>query len=116
MFKLFRKWWKYLTASASSRFEEGADPKVQLEQAIGEAQEQHRRLREQAANVIANQKQTEMRLNRQLGEYEKLTANTKQAVVMADEAAKAGNTAKAEEYGSAAEAFANRLIGLEHEI
>ena len=35
---------------------------------------------------------------------------------MADEATKAGDTAKATEYSSAAEAFANRLIALEHEI
>jgi phage shock protein A len=116
MFKSMKRWWKYLTAKVNSSFNEKADPKVQLEQAIAEAQDQHRRLREQAANVIANQKQTEMRLNRQMTEYEKLTANTKQAVLMADEAQNAGNTAKAAEYGSAAEAFANRLIGLEHEI
>jgi len=116
MFKSMKRWWKYLTAKLNSSFEEKADPKVQLEQAIAEAQDQHRRLREQAANVIANQKQTEMRLNRQMTDYEKLAANTKQAVLMADEAGKAGNTAKAEEYGSAAEAFANRLIALEHEI
>jgi phage shock protein A len=116
MFKSMKRWWNYFTAKLNSSFNEKADPKVQLEQAIGEAQDQHRRLREQAANVIANQKQTEMRLNRQMGEYEKLTSNTKQAVLMADEAAKAGNTTKATEYGSAAEAFANRLIGLEHEI
>jgi len=116
MFKSMKRWWKYLTAKVNSSFNEKADPKVQLEQAIGEAQDQHRRLREQAANVIANQKQTEMRLNRQMTEYEKLTANTKQAVLMADEALNAGNTAKATEYGTAAEAFANRLIGLEHEI
>jgi phage shock protein A len=86
MFKSMKRWWKYLTAKLNSSFEEKADPKVQLEQAIAEAQDQHRRLREQAA------------------------------VLMADEAGKAGNTAKAEEYGSAAEAFANRLIALEHEI
>jgi len=116
MFKSMKRWWSYFTAKLNSSFNEKADPKVQLEQAIGEAQDQHRRLREQAANVIANQKQTEMRLNRQMTEYEKLTANTKQAVLMADEAAKTGNTTKASEYGSAAEAFANRLIGLEHEI
>jgi len=116
MFKSMKRWWKYFTAKVNSSFNEKADPKVQLEQAIGEAQDQHRRLREQAANVIANQKQTEMRLNRQMTEYEKLTANTKQAVLMADEALNAGNTAKATEYGTAAEAFANRLIGLEHEI
>ena len=43
-------------AKLSGRFEENADPKVQLEQAMAEAQEQHRRLVEQAASVIANQK------------------------------------------------------------
>ena len=116
MFKSMKRWWKYMTAKLNSSFEEKADPKVQLEQAITEAQDQHRRLREQAANVIANQKQTEMRLNRQMTDYEKLAGNTKQAVLMADEATKAGDTAKATEYGTAAEAFANRLIALEHEI
>jgi phage shock protein A len=116
MFKSIKRWWKYLTAKANSSFNEHADPKVQLEQAIAEAQDQHRRLKEQAASVIANQKQTEMRLNRQMTDYEKVAANTKQAVLMADEATKAGDTAKATEYGTAAEAFANRLIALEHEI
>ncbi|HEX9992555.1 MAG TPA: PspA/IM30 family protein [Acidimicrobiales bacterium] len=116
MFKLLRRWWKYMTARMTGSFNEMADPKVQLEQAIIEAQEQHRRLREQAANVIANQKQTEMRLNRTMGELEKVNANARQAVLMADEATKAGDTAKAAQYTSAAESFANRLIALEREI
>jgi phage shock protein A len=116
MLKSLKRWWKYFTAKANSTFDERADPKVQLEQAIGEAQDQHRRLRDQAANVIANQKQSELRLNRQMGEYEKLSSNTKQALLMADDAARKGDAAQAEEYTSAAEAFANRLIGLEHEI
>jgi phage shock protein A len=89
---------------------------VQLEQAIIEAQEQHRRLKEQAANVIANQKQTEMRLSRTLEEFEKVNSNARQAVLMADEAQKTGDEAKMAEYASAAESFANRLIALEHEI
>ena len=116
MFKSIKRWWKYFTAKLNSDFDRRADPTVQLEQAITEAQDQHRRLREQAANVIANQKQTELRLNRQMTEYEKLTGNTKQAVLMADDAASKGDTVKAAEYGSAAEAFANRLITLEREI
>ena len=70
MVNFFRRVWRYFTASANSRFEERADPKVQLEQAIAEAQDQHRRLTEQAANVIANQKQTEMRLNRAMENLE----------------------------------------------
>jgi phage shock protein A len=110
------RWWKYLGAKANTSLDERADPKVQLEQAIREAQEQHRRLREQAANVIANQKQAEMRLNRAMGEYEKLTANARQALVMADQATKSGDQDKAVEYTQAAEAFANRLIAVDRDV
>jgi phage shock protein A len=116
MLKVLRRWWKYMTAKLSGSFNERADPKVQLEQAIMEAQEQHRRLREQAANVIANQKQTEMRLNRAMEELEKVNGNARQAVLMADEATKAGEAAKATELTTAAESFANRLIQLESEV
>lgn len=116
MFKAIKRWWKYLGAKVNSDFNERADPKIQLEQAITEAQDQHRRLKEQAANVIANQKQAEMRLNRSIEEFGKLNLNARQAVLMADEATKAGDEAKATQFTTAAEAFANRLIALEHEI
>ena len=88
----------------------------EMEQAITEAQEQHRRLKEQAANVIANQKQTEMRLNRTLEELEKVNGNARQAVMMADDAAKKGDQDKAAEYTRAAESIATRLIALESEV
>jgi phage shock protein A len=116
MFKALRRWWKYLGAKVNSAFNAKADPKIQLEQAITEAQDQHRRLREQAANVIANQKQTEMRLDRALGELEKVSANARQAVLMADDATKKGDTAKVEEFTAAAESFATRLIAIEKEV
>jgi len=116
MFKLASKWWKYLTAKLTGTFEERADPKVQLEQAIAEAQGQHRRLREQAANVIANQKQSELRLNAKMTELEKLNANARQALIMADDATKTGDTAKAQQYGSAAETIANQLIQVEKDV
>src|SRR5262249_3133546 len=104
------------TAKTNKTLDDRADPKIQLEQAISESQEQHRRLKEQAANVIANQKQAEMRLNRSMEEYERLNANARQAVLMADEAARANDQQKTQEYTSAAESFANRLITLEAEI
>jgi phage shock protein A len=116
MFKALRRWWKYLGAKVNSAFNAKADPKIQLEQAITEAQDQHRRLREQAANVIANQKQTEMRLDRAMEDLEKVSGNARQAVLMADEAQKKGDTAKVEEYTAAAESFANRLIAIEKEV
>ncbi len=111
-----KKWWKYMGAKVSSVFNEKADPKVQLEQAITEAREQHRRLKEQAANVIANQKQNEMRLNASLEELEKLNRNASQAVLMAEEAGKTGDSAKMDEFTAAAEAFANQLIAKEREV
>jgi phage shock protein A len=116
MFKLFKKWWKYLTAKLTGTFEERADPKVQLEQAITEANDQHRRLKEQAANVIANQKQSELRLNGKLTELEKLNANARQALIMAADAEKAGNTEKAQSYSAAAETIANQLIQVERDV
>src|SRR5688572_29700617 len=116
MFKVIRKWWKYLTAKLSGSFEERADPKIQLEQAITEAQNQHRRLREQAANVIANQKQGELRLNSKMTELEKLNGNARQALIMAADAEKAGDTAKAAQYSSAAETIANQLIQVEKDV
>ncbi len=116
MWKSLKRFWKYLGAKVSSTFNEKADPKIQLEQAITEAQEQHRRLKEQAANVIANQKQNDMRLNAALDELEKLNRNAQQAVLMADEAVRTGDEAKATEYTTAAEAFANQLIAKEAEV
>jgi phage shock protein A len=116
MFKLFRKWWKYLTAKLTGSFNERADPKVQLEQAITEAKSQHVRLKEQAANVIANQKQGEIRLNGKLAELEKLNANARQALIMAADAEKAGDAAKAAQYNSAAETIANQLIQIEKDV
>ena len=116
MFKLVRKWWKYATAKLTGSFNERADPKVQIEQAIMEAQEQHRRLREQAANVIANQKQSEMGLNRSMEELEKVNANARQALIMASDAQAKGDAAKATQLNQAAEALANRLIELERTV
>ncbi len=116
MFKALKRWWKYTIARLNGSFNEHADPKVQLEQAIAEAHDQHKRLTQQAANVIANQKQTEMRLNRVMEELERVSANARQAVLMADQATKSGDAAKAAEYTSAAESFANRMIQLEGEV
>lgn len=116
MIDVLRRRWRYFTAKTESRFQESADPKVQLEQAIADSQEQHRRLVEQAANVVANQKQHEMQLNRAMEELEKVTRSTRQALMMADDASKSGDGDKAREYNQTAEAFANRLIATENQV
>jgi phage shock protein A len=116
MFKLIRRSWKYLTAKLTGSFNEKADPKVQLEQAITEAREQDRRLREQAANVIANQKKGELQLNSKMEELEKLNAQARQALLMADDATKKANAADATRYSAAAETIAGKLVQVEKDV
>ena len=111
-----KRWFNYLGAKANTTLDERADPRVQLEQAMADAQDQHRRLKDQAANVIANQRQAEIRLNRSMQEYERLTANARQALIMADQAARAGDGARSAEYTVTAEAFANRLVAVDQEV
>jgi len=116
MFKVIRKWWNYLTAKLSGSFEARADPKVQLEQAITEAKTQHIRLKEQAASVIANQKQGEMRLNQKLDDLDRLNANARQALKMAADAQSGGDATKAAEYNATAETIATQLIQVEKDV
>lgn len=112
----FVKLWKYLMASFSSKVDEHADPKVQIQQAIEEAQRQHQALSQQAAAVIGNQRQLEMKLNRQLGEVERLQSSARQALVLADQARAAGDEAKAGQYEQSAQIFATQLVTAEQSI
>ena len=112
----FVKFWKYMMAAFSSKIDEHADPKVQIQQAIEEAQRNHQALTQQAASVIGNQRQLEMKLNRQLGDVEKLQASTRQALVLADEARAKGDEQKATEFENAAESFATQLVTAEQNI
>ena len=99
-----------------NKIEENADPKIQIEQAISEAQRQHQALSQQAAAVIGNQRQLEMQLNRRLEEVEKLQANARQALQLADKSRSNGDAQKATEYENAAEAFAAQLVTAEQGV
>src|SRR6476646_7680039 len=91
----FTKAWKYLMALFRSTVDEYADPKVQIQQAIEEAQRQHQALTQQAAPVMGN---------------------VRQALTLADQATGAGDAAKATEYNNAAEAFAAQLVTAEQSV
>ncbi|MGZ8179881.1 PspA/IM30 family protein [Williamsia sp. SKLECPSW1] len=112
----FVKAWRYMMAYGNATIDEKADPKIQIQQAIEDAQRQHQALSQQAANVIGNQRQLEMKLNRQLEDVEKLNANTRQALTLADQATASGDPAKAAEYTNAAEAFAAQLVTAEQGV
>ena len=112
----FVKAWKYFMSWFGAKVDEQADPKVQIQQAIEEAQRQHAALSQQAAAVIGNQRQLEMKLTRQMGEVERLQASARQALVLADEARAKGDAAKATEYEQTAQAFATQLVAAEQQM
>jgi phage shock protein A len=108
--------WKYFGAWFGAKVDERADPKIQIQQAIQEAQQQHEQLTRQAANVIGNQRQLEMRLDRGLGQIETLQQEARQALVLADKARAGGDSAKAGEFEETAQALANQLVGAEQSV
>src|ERR1041385_1673330 len=102
-----------MMALFGAKIDEYADPKVQIQQAIEDAQRQHAALVQQAASVIGNQRQLEMKLSRTMSEVEKLQASARQALVLADKTRAEGDEAKAVQYESAAQVFATQLVSAE---
>jgi phage shock protein A len=108
--------WKYMSAWFGAKIDEKADPKIQIEQAIQEAQRQHQALTQQAAAVIGNQRQLEMQLDRQLNTIENLQTQARQALVLADNARSAGDADKAADFEKTAQALANQLVSAESSV
>src|SRR6266566_674197 len=95
MGRLLRRAWRYLVAALSGKLDELSDPKIQIEQAIEEAKQQHALLSQQAAAVIGNERELQLKLTRSLEDTEKLQANARQALLLAEAAGKAGDSQKA---------------------
>ncbi|MEU1605086.1 PspA/IM30 family protein [Micromonospora matsumotoense] len=109
----FVKGWHYLMALFGAKIDEHADPKVQIQQAIEDAQRQHQALVQQAAAVIGNQRQLEMKLSRQMTEVERLQGNARQALVLADQSRAKGDETEAGRYEQSAQVLATQLVSAE---
>jgi phage shock protein A len=112
----FVKGWRYMMALFGAKIDEYADPKVQIQQAIEDAQRQHQALVQQAAAVIGNQRQLEMKLSRQMGEVEKLQGMARQALVLADRARAGGDESEAQKYETTATTLATQLVSGEQSM
>jgi phage shock protein A len=112
----FVKGFRYMMALFGAKIDEYADPKVQIQQAIEDAQRQHQALVQQAAAVIGNQRQLEMKLSRQMSEVEKLQGMARQSLVLADRARSGGDEAEAQKYESTAQTLATQLVSGEQSM
>jgi phage shock protein A len=112
----FVKGWRYLMALFGAKIDEYADPKIQIQQAIDEAKVQHQTLVRQAAAVIGNQRQLEMRLSRHMSEVEKWQGMARQGLVLSERARAEGEEQKALEYEKAAQSAATQLVTSEQAV
>ena len=78
--------------------------------------EQIRALRESATNIIAHEKQLEGQRTKLYSELEKVNTNVRQAVMMADDARRSGDEAKASQFEESAELLAHRVVEIDTEI
>jgi phage shock protein A len=113
MGRLLRRAWRYLVAMLSGKLDEVSDPKVQIEQAIEQARQQHALHSQQAAAVIGNERELQLKLTRAVSDTEKLQANARQALLLAEQARDAGDQTKAASYEDSARAFATKLVSAE---
>lgn len=110
------KGWKYLMASFDNKIDENADPKIQIQQATEAAQKQHQQIMQHASQIIGQQKQLEMKLNRLVTDRDKLQEQARQAIQLADKSANEGDSVKAQEFNNTAEVFASQLVAVEQQL
>lgn len=112
----FRKGWKYLMSSFDAAIDENADPQVQLNQAEEAARAQHQQVASQAATIIGQRTELEMKINRLVEDRTKLEDQSRRAVRAADDARAAGDEQKAAEFDSAAEVLVSQLVAVEKQL
>lgn len=110
------KGWKYLMASFDNKIDENADPKIQIQQATEAAQKQHQQIMQHASQIIGQQKQLEMKLNRLVTDRDKLQEQARQAIQLADKSVSEGDSVKAQEFNNTAEVFASQLVAVEQQL
>ena len=104
---------RYLGALLNGKLDEVMDPRVQIEQAIAEAQRQHGMLSDQAGAVIGHQRELEIKIARAGTEARRLRECAGQALLLAERSRASGDAARAADHEATARVFANQLASLD---
>lgn len=113
MGRFFRRLFAYLGMSANMKFDEKADPKVQINQAIQDAKSKHEALRKNAAHIVANGMRLQDKVAQQEKECRDTEAMTASALREAHAAKNAGDMERAEKLFATAQSFASELTSKE---
>lgn len=113
MTSLIGRGWRYIGALLGSALDHAADPRIQVQMALEEARRQHLLLTEQAAAVLGNERELEIKVGRAMAEVERIRSATGRALMLADRASRAGDEKAARAHEETAALFAVQLAGAE---
>lgn len=108
--------WNYLKTMFGMAAERAMDPAVEIEQAINEAKARNQQLRNQAAKVIAHRTQIEAKIEDAAKDVGEARETAKQALLRAEAAKTAGDTAAQTKWTNAAQAIALKLQASESNL
>jgi len=108
--------WAYIKALFLTTAENAMDPKIEIEAAINTAKKQDQDLRNQAAKVVAHRTQLESQLERAADEAGESREMAKQALLKAEEAKAAGDTAGEVKWVQAAQSIAMKMQAAENNL
>src|SRR6266550_8291630 len=83
--------WRYLGAAVGDALDRISDPRLQVQMALEEARRQHQLLTEQAAAVLGNERELEIKVGRAMAEVERIRGATGRALMLGDRASRAGD-------------------------
>jgi len=113
---MFKRIWAYIRALFKSTADKAMDPEIELQAAIDEARKRDQELRNQAAKVIAHRTQLEAKIEKAADEVGEAREMAKQALLKAEEAKAAGDTAAQDKWTRAAQAIAMKLQAAENNL
>jgi phage shock protein A len=113
---MFKRIWGYFKQMFRTTAENAMNPEIEIEQAITEAKKRDQDLRNQAARVIAHRTQIEQKIEgsaKQVGEAREMA---KSALMRAEAAKNAGDTAEQTKWTQAAQSLALKLQASESNL
>src|SRR3979409_76902 len=105
--------WRYLTALLGAKLDDLAEPRLQVEMALDEAKRRHQLLTEQAAAVLGNERELDIKVHRAQGEVEGIASAPGRPLPLAARGSREGDSRAATEYEGTASMFAVQLSGAE---
>ena len=113
---MFKRIWAYIKALFSTTAENAMDPKIEIEAAINDAKKKDQDLRNQAAKVVAHRTQLESQLEKAADDAGEAREMAKQALLKAEAAKNAGDTAGVEKWTHAAQSIAMKMQAAENNL